>query len=94
VQKLKRNTDRSAKEPFNFAVAMRKLRSALRTYTKAAMFELADEGFSSLFEQLVACIISVRTLEAVTLATSRKLFAVARTPRQIAPPFQCNRSMS
>jgi endonuclease-3 len=76
--------DRSTKkQPFDFTIAMRKLRAAVKDYPKAAMFELADEGFTSLFEQLIACIISIRTLEHVTLAAARKLFAVARTPAQI-----------
>ena len=50
----------------------------------AAMFQLADEGFSSPFEQLVACIISIRTLEETTLPTARGLFQRARTPAELA----------
>src|SRR5438045_3547514 len=76
--------DRSGKKSLDFAVAMRKLRAAVKGYPKAAMFELADEGFDSLFEQLVACIISVRTFEEVSIATARRLFAVARTPADVA----------
>jgi endonuclease-3 len=57
-----------------------RLREAVRPLPKAAMFELAEEGFDSPFEQLVACIISIRTLEEVTLPTARRLFARARTP--------------
>jgi endonuclease-3 len=72
------------KKPFDFGEAMRLLRVAVRPYPKAAMFELADEGYSSLFEQLISCIISIRTLEATTLAASRVLFAKARTPEQVA----------
>jgi endonuclease-3 len=48
------------------------------------MFQLASEGFDSVFEILVACIISIRTHEEVTLPTARRLFAVARTPREVA----------
>jgi endonuclease-3 len=51
---------------------------------QGAMFELADEGFVSTFEQLVACIISIRTFEEVTLSAARKLFAAARTPTEVA----------
>ena len=47
------------------------------------MFQLADEGFNSLFEQVVACIISIRTYEEVTLPTARRLFALARTPAEM-----------
>lgn len=52
--------------------------------TKAAMFMLADEGFESVFEQVVAAIISVRTTEEITLPASRRLFARARTPAAVA----------
>lgn len=76
--------DRSPKRPFDFPLAIRLLRSAVRNYPKAAMFELADEGFASTFEQLISCIISIRTFEEVTLATARRLFSVARTPAGIA----------
>jgi len=47
------------------------------------MFELAEQGFSSLFEQLIACIISIRTLDEVTLPAARRLFERARTPDEI-----------
>jgi endonuclease-3 len=66
--------------PFDIDVAIERLRKAVRPLPKAAMFQLADEGFNSLFEQVVACIISIRTYEEVTLPTARALFAVARTP--------------
>src|SRR5690242_11109816 len=69
---------------FDIDVAMERLREAVRPLPKAAMFQLADEGFGSLFEQLVACIISIRTLEEITLPTARRLFAVARTPAEMA----------
>jgi endonuclease-3 len=65
-------------------VAVPRLREAVAGYPKAAMFELHDEGFSSVFEVLVACIISIRTYEEVTLPTARKLFAAARTPADVA----------
>ena len=47
------------------------------------MFELAEEGFNSPFEQLIACIISIRTLDEITLPTARRLFERARTPQAI-----------
>lgn len=47
------------------------------------MFELADEGYTSLFEQLVACIISIRTRDETTVPTAKKLFAAARTPAEV-----------
>ncbi|HEU4539069.1 MAG TPA: endonuclease III, partial [Polyangiaceae bacterium] len=51
---------------------------------KAALFELAEDGFGTPFEQLVACIVSIRTYDEVTLPASRRLFAEARTPAAIA----------
>src|SRR6476469_5020532 len=64
--------------------AMRIVTEAVRDMPKPSMFQLADEGFSTPFEQLSACIISIRTLEETSLPVSRRLFAVARTPEQVA----------
>jgi endonuclease-3 len=69
--------------PFDVDLAVERLREAVRPLPKAAMFELADEGYSSLFEQIVACIISIRTYEETTLPTARRLFGVARTPAEM-----------
>lgn len=74
----------SPKRPFDIGEAMRRVRAAVRPYPRAALFELRDEGFGSAFEQLVACILSVRTLDEVTLPVARRLFARARTPAQVA----------
>jgi endonuclease-3 len=68
------------KKPFDINLAMRRIRAAVRPYAPAALFELADDGFGSLFELLVACIISIRTRDEVTTPTARTLFARARTP--------------
>lgn len=62
---------------------MARVEDAVQPYPKAALFELAEEGFNSPFEQLIACIISIRTRDEVTLPVSRKLFARARTPEAI-----------
>jgi endonuclease-3 len=67
------------KRRFSIDEALRRVAGAVKPYAKAALFELADEGFSSLFEQLVACLICIRTFDDVTLPTARRLFAVART---------------
>jgi endonuclease-3 len=68
------------KRPFDIDVMVERLRVAVRPFRKAAMFELADDGYDSPFEQLVACIISTRTRDETTVPTARALFAVARTP--------------
>jgi len=48
------------------------------------MFELKERGHRTLFEQLVACIISIRTLDEVSLPTALRLFEHASTPEAIA----------
>jgi endonuclease-3 len=74
----------ASKRPFDIDEVIRRVRAAVRPFAKAAMFELADEGFSSPFEQLVACIISIRTRDEVTIPTVRRLFARARTPLEVS----------
>src|SRR5215471_1987491 len=74
----------AVKQPFNVETAIERLREAVRPYPKAALFELSAEGHSSLFEILVACIISIRTRDETTLPVSRRLFARARTPSEMA----------
>ncbi len=72
------------KKPIDIDDMMRCLRKAMRSYQPAAMFVLAEEGFASVFEILIACIISIRTFEEVTLPASRNLFHTARTPAEMA----------
>jgi endonuclease-3 len=72
------------KQPFGIDLAMDRIREAVRPLPKAALFELAEEGYVSPFELLVACMISIRTRDEVTLPTARRLFAVARTPAEMA----------
>jgi endonuclease-3 len=74
----------SMKIPFDIDVAMQRIEEAVRPYPKAALFELADDGYRTPFEQLVACMISIRTLDEVSLPTARNLFARARTPAEVA----------
>lgn len=69
-----------AKRPFDINEALGKIEEAVRPYPKAALFELAPDGFDSPFEQLMACIISIRTRDEVTLPVARNLFERARTP--------------
>jgi endonuclease III len=71
------------KRPFDISEAVRKIRQAVEPFPKAALFELAEDGFNSTFEQLVACIISIRTYDEVMLPTARRLFARARTPAEM-----------
>nr|ARK13310.1 DNA lyase [Fibrella sp. ES10-3-2-2] len=57
---------------------------AIATYPKAAMFDLFEQGYNSLFEQLISCIVSIRTLDETTIPVSLRLFDVARTPAEVA----------
>ena len=72
------------KKPFDIDVAMDRIREAVKPYPKAAMFELRDDGYASPFEQLIACLLSVRTRDEVSVVAARRLFDVARTPADLA----------
>jgi len=71
------------KLPFDIDHMMDLIREAVQPFPKAALFELFEDGFTTAFEQLVACMISIRTYDEVTLPTSRRLFARARTPAEM-----------
>lgn len=70
------------KRPFDVDLAISGIREAVRPFPKAALFELAEDGFATPFEQLVACIISIRTRDETTLPTARRLFERARSPAE------------
>jgi endonuclease-3 len=72
------------KRPFNIDRAIQRVGQAVQPFPKAAMFALAEEGFATPFEMLIACIISIRTYDEVTMVCSRKLFGLARTPDQMS----------
>jgi len=72
------------KKPFDIRRAAKLIDQAIRPYKKAAMFELAEAGFGSTFEQLVACMISIRTFDEVTIPVARRLFERARTPEEMS----------
>lgn len=72
----------TAKE-FDIDRAIALLRAAVAPFPKAAMFQLAEEGFDTLYEQLIACIISIRTYDEVSVPVSQRLFARARSPEQM-----------
>lgn len=63
---------------------MVQIEAAIAPFPPAAMFQLAAEGFNSLFEQLISCIISIRTYDEVSVQLSRRLFQIARTPAEVA----------
>ncbi|HVS70238.1 MAG TPA: endonuclease III [Phycisphaerae bacterium] len=77
-------THAPAKRPFDIHKAIPLLREAVEPFPAAAMFELRDKGYSTLFQQLIACIISIRTRDEVSLPTAIGLFEKAATPHAIA----------
>ena len=81
-ERLRQASERM-KKPFDIDLALERIEEAIRPWPKAAMFELAESGFDSPFEQLIACIISIRTYDEVSLPTAKKLFKHARTPTEI-----------
>ena len=75
---------RSAKRPFNIHTVLRRIRLEVKQFADAAMFDLAARGYASPFHQLVACIISVRTRDEVSLPTAIRLFEAAPTAQAIS----------
>ena len=78
------NRNATRKLPFNISAVLRRIRAAVREFNDAAMFALAAEGHTSVFEQLVACIISIRTYDEVMIELARNLFKRAPTPQAMA----------
>jgi endonuclease III len=72
------------KEPLDIDRLMDGVREAVRPYPKAAMFELAERGFGTPFQQLIACILSIRTYDEVSLPAALTLFERAPDPAAIA----------
>ena len=73
-----------AKKAYDIDDMMRRIEVAVRPYPKAALFELAERGYDGAFEQLTACILSIRTRDEVMLPTALRFFERARTPAQVA----------
>jgi endonuclease-3 len=77
-------TLRVPKRPFDIHTMVRRIRKEVRQFADAAMFDLASRGYASAFHQLVACIISIRTRDEVSLPLSIALFEKAATPAAIS----------
>lgn len=71
------------KRPFDLDVALERLRIVTAPLPMAALFDLAEQGYNTLFEQLIACLISIRTYDEVSLPTALRLFNTARGPETI-----------
>lgn len=75
---------RADKVPFDIDDVLARVREAVSDFADAAMFALAARGHDSLFEQLVACILSIRTLDEVSLPAALALLQRASTPEALA----------
>ncbi len=78
------DANNGGKLPFDIDTVIERVRKAVEPMPKPVLFQLAEEGFTSVFEQLVACIITIRTMEEVSGPAARALFSAARTPAQVA----------
>lgn len=85
-----------AKRPFDIDEAMARVRDAVRPFPPAALFQLADEGYHTPFEVLVGCVLSIRTLDEVTVPVARQFFSRARTALEVSrlSPAEINRLIS
>jgi endonuclease-3 len=77
-------TTSSPNQPFDINIALERVQNAVQPYPKAAMFALADAGYTTPFQQLISCMISIRTYDEVSLPASQRLFAQANTPAAVA----------
>jgi endonuclease-3 len=68
---------RGPKRPFDIHTVVGRVRKEVAQFADAAMFDLAARGYDSAFHQLVACIISIRTRDEVSLPTAIRLFEAA-----------------
>jgi endonuclease-3 len=70
------------KRPHDIPRMFALIRKAIEPYPKATLFDLYDRGYQSPFEQLVACVLSIRTRDETSLKVALKLFERARTPKE------------
>lgn len=64
-------------KPFPVEAVLDRVAKSVEPYAKAMLFELRDRGYGNPYAQLVACVVSIRTLDEVSLAVSLKLLEAA-----------------
>lgn len=74
---------RTEKERFGIERALGPIREAVRRLPKSAAYAHADEVFDSRFEQLVACIVSIRTEDEVSKPVARSLLDLSNAPERV-----------
>lgn len=72
------------KKPFNINTVLGRIRTAVAPFADAAMFALRDQGYKTAFQQLVGCIISIRTRDEVSLPAAIRLLDRAPDPETIS----------
>ncbi|MFL5463601.1 MAG: endonuclease III domain-containing protein [Gemmatimonadaceae bacterium] len=77
-------TLRPTKRAFDIHMVLRRIRQEVKQFADAAMFDLAEQGFATPFHQLAACIISIRTLDEVSLPAALRLYKLAPTAEAVA----------
>jgi len=73
-----------AKKAFDIDTVLRRIRKEIAGFADAAMFDLRSRGFATVFQQLIACIISIRTRDEVSLPASVRLLEKAPDAKAIA----------
>src|SRR6185437_15454997 len=71
------------KRAFDIDTVVRRLRIAVADWADAAMFALREAGYGTLFQQLVGCLISIRTRDEVSLHAALRLLECAPTPAAV-----------
>jgi len=71
------------KAPFDIDVVVARIREAVAPFPKAGMFDLRERGFTTVFQQLVACMLSIRTRDEVSVPAAIDLFSHAPGPAEI-----------
>lgn len=74
----------SNKVPFDPVRALVLLRESVRELPPASMFELRNRGYGSLLQQIIGCLISIRTFDEVSLPAALRLFQYASTAEAIS----------
>ena len=77
------NASMPDKIPFDIDVAFERVDKVIAPFPKAALFQLKEDGYTSVFDQLIACLLSIRTYDEVAYPATKRLFERARTPADI-----------
>lgn len=83
-QEISKKWSHFGKLPFQIDEMLDRIEVAVKPYPKAMLFDLYDRGYREPFQILVACMISIRTLDEVSLQVALQLFSKAKTPRDLA----------